>query len=109
MVRPKQQFLRNYTQEWLNDIKEVKGLLEAKFIQEFQVLNVVGDSNIGEESQWKLWMCIDLRELNKVSLKYRYPLQRITQIMDATIMHSTLSFFNALNKDDVEDKIYASF
>ena len=74
--------------------EEVDKLLKAKFIKEAHYPEWLANVVMVKKPNKKWRICIDYTDLNKVCLKYSFPLPRIDQLVDATAGHELLSFMD---------------
>jgi hypothetical protein len=75
--------------------KEVRKMLDARFIEEVHHPVWLANPVIVPKANGKLRMCIDYTNLNKAYPKDPYPLPRIDQIVDSTSGCDLLSFLDA--------------
>jgi hypothetical protein len=75
--------------------KEVRKLLDARFIEEVHHPVWLANPVIVPKANGKLQMCIDYTNLNKAYPKFPYALPRIDQIVDSTSGCDLLSFLDA--------------
>ncbi|GJZ52547.1 putative reverse transcriptase domain-containing protein, partial [Tanacetum coccineum] len=63
--------------------KEVEDKSEKKRLEDVPIFFTLGSSGlVCQEEGWIVRMCIDYRELNKLTVKNRYPLPRIDDLFD---------------------------
>jgi len=65
--------------------KEVKELLVAKIIILLKISNWVADLVLVRKKSGEIHLCVDLRNLNKVSLKDNYPLLKMDHILQKVV------------------------
>ena len=61
--------------------KEVKRLFDAKIIVNLRFLKWVANLVLVQKNNGDIGLCVDFRNLNKVSLKDNYPLPKMDQIL----------------------------
>lgn len=92
-----QQRLRRFKDEKEVTVKEVKKLLQARFIREIAyptwLANVVMVKKANEK--WRIY--VDFTDLNRACPKDCYPLSKISTLVDATSGYKTLSFLDAFS------------
>ena len=87
---------RFFNQERYDAISpEVKKLLQAGFIREVEYPKWVSNVVLMKMSNGKGRMCIDFIDLNKAYPNDSFPLPKIDQLVDSTVVHSLLSFMIA--------------
>ena len=82
----------------------------AKFIWEVYYPNWVANVVMVKKANGKWRMCVDFIDLNKACPKDSYPLPRIDQLVDSTMVHKLLSFmeaflgYNQIRMDEVDQE-----
>ena len=76
----------------LDDIKETKRLLEAKFIGPCQYAEWISSVVPMYKKNRKLRVCIDFRDLNKATPMDGYPMPIADMLIDAAVGHKVISF-----------------
>ena len=74
--------------------EEVKKQLDAGFLEVAKYLQWVANIVLVPKKDGKVRMCVDYRDLNRVSPKDNFPLPHIDTLMDNTAKHSLFSFMD---------------
>ena len=74
---------------------EVEKLLEVGFIREVEYSEWLANVVVVPKKEGKWRVCVDYTNLNDACPKDSFPLPRNDQIVDATVGHGMLSFFDA--------------
>uniref|UniRef100_A0A2N9J3T5 Uncharacterized protein n=1 Tax=Fagus sylvatica TaxID=28930 RepID=A0A2N9J3T5_FAGSY len=94
-------------------MEEVEKLLMTRFIREVYYPEWLANVVMVKKSSGKWRMCVDFTDLNKACPKDSYPLPRIDQLVDSTIVgHKLLSFmdtFSSYNQMDEADQEKTAF
>jgi hypothetical protein len=94
--KPIKQRQRRYTLERCETIQlEVNQLLESRFIRPVDYPSWLANPVLVEKPNGSWHMCIIYTGLNKACPKDEYPLPRICQIIDSTVLCELLSFLDA--------------
>ena len=92
---PIKQKLRRVKPEMLLKIKEeVKKQLDAGFLKVAKYPQWVANIVLVPKKDGKVRMCVDYRDLNRVSPKDNFPLTHIDTLVDNTAKHSLFSFID---------------
>jgi hypothetical protein len=87
---------KGYTTERHGAIRqEVNRLLETRFITPVDYPSFLANPILVEKLNGSWCMCIDYTSLNKPCPKDEYPLPRICQIIDSTVLCELLTFLDA--------------
>ena len=87
--------------------KEIKKLIEAKIIMALRFSRWVANLVMLRKKNRKIRLCIDFRNLNRVSLKDHYPLPKMDHILQRVVGSqriSTLDGFSGYNQIMVHPK-----
>ena len=94
-MKPVKQKLRRMKAEWTLKIKEeVKKYYNAGFLRVVNYLEWLANVVPVLKKDGKVRMCVDFRDLNKVSPKDDFPLPHIDILVDNTTGHALLSFMD---------------
>ena len=92
------QKLRKVKPEMLLKIKEeVKKQLDTGFLEVAKYPQWVANIVPVPKKDGKVWMCVDYRDLNRVSPKDNFPLPHIDTLVDNTAKHSLFSFIDGFS------------
>ena len=95
---PVKQKLRRVKPEMLLKIKEeVKKQLDAGFLEVAKYPQWVANIVPVSKKDGKVRMCVDYRDLNRVSPKDNFPLPHIDTLVDNTAKHSLFSFMDGFS------------
>ena len=78
--------------------KELNKLLMDKIIFPIQHTTWVANSLLVRKKSGEVWICIDFQNLNRVSLKYNYPIPSMDQILQSVSRFSLLSLLDGFSK-----------
>ena len=92
--QPFKQAPRRFNPNVLDDIKETERLLEAKFIRPCRYAEWISSVVLVYKKNRKLRVCIDFRDLNKVTPMDGYPMPIADMLVDATVRHKVISFMD---------------
>ena len=87
--------------------KEIKKLLAAKIIVPLRYSKWVANLGVVRKKNGEIRLCVDFRNLNKVSLKDNYPLPKMDHIMQRVVGASQMSLLDGYlgyNKISVHEK-----
>ena len=90
--------------------EEVQKLTMKKFIRKVYYLDWLANVVMVKKANGKWRMCVDFIDLNKACPKDSYPLPRIDQLVDSTMVHKLLSFmeaflgYNQIRMDEVDQE-----
>ena len=77
--------------------EEVKKQLDAGFLEVSKYPQWVANIVSGSKKDDKVRMCVDYRDLNRVSPKDNFPLSHINTLVDNTTKHSLFSFMDGFS------------
>ena len=92
--RPFKQAPRRFNPNVLDDIKETKRLLEAKFIRPCRYAEWISSVVPMYKKNGKLRVCIDFRDLNKATPMNGFPMSIADMLVDAGAGHKVISFMD---------------
>ena len=92
-----QQGARRCNPKVLPDIKaEITRLIEAKFIRQCRYDEWISNVVLVYKKNGKLRVCIDFRNLNKVTPMDGYPMPVADMLVDAATTHKVISFMDGM-------------
>jgi hypothetical protein len=77
--------------------KEIKKNYDAKIIVPLCFSKWVSNLDPTRKKSWEIILCIDFRNLNKVSLKDNYPLPKMDHILQMVVRSSRISFLDGFS------------
>jgi hypothetical protein len=94
--RPYRQPAQNFSQEIVVKIKEeVERLLKANFVQPCRYTEWVSNMvPVEKKNTEKIRVCVDFRNLNRVTLKDEYPMPVVDLLINNASGHKMLSFLD---------------
>ena len=96
LITPRKQPLRHPSKEHTEAIREeVTRLKQAGAIKEVFYPEWLANTVVVKKKSGKWRVCVDFTDLNKTYPKDPFPMPKIDQLVDATISHSRMSFFDA--------------
>ena len=77
------------------DIKtEITRLIEANFVRQYRYAEWISNVVLVYKKNGKLLVCIDFKDLNKVTLMDGYPMPIADMLIDAAAGHKVISFMD---------------
>ena len=76
-------------------IEEVKKLKEASAIMEVLYLSWLSNTVVVKKKTSKWRVCVNFTSLNRACPKDYFPLPKIDQLVDSTLVHACMSFLDA--------------
>ena len=77
--------------------KEIKNMYDAKIIVPLRYSKLVSNLVPTRKKTREIRLCIDFKNLNKVSLKDNYPLQKIDHILQKVVGSSRISLLDGFS------------
>ena len=95
-ITPKRQPPRRLSKEHAEAVKnEVTKLKQAEAIKEVFYPQWLANTVVVKKKTGKWRVCVDFTDLNKACPKYPFPMSWINQLVDVTVGHPRMSFFDA--------------
>ena len=77
--------------------KEVKIMFDAQIIAPIKYSNWISNLVTTRKKTGEIRLCVDFRNLNKVSLKYNYPLPKMDHILQRVVGSSKISLLDGFS------------
>ena len=95
-ITPKRQPPRRLSKEHAEAVRnEVTKLKQAETIKEVFYPQWLANTVVVKKKTGKWRVCVDFTDLNKACPKYPFPMSWINQLVDVTVGHPRMSFFDA--------------
>jgi hypothetical protein len=93
--RPYKQAMRSFKPEIVGKVKEeVDRLLRAGFIRPCRYTEWVSNIVPVEKNTGKIWICVDFRDLNRITPKDEYPMPIADMLNDSVLGNKMISFLD---------------
>ena len=77
--------------------KEVKRMYNAQIIAPIKYFDWVSNLVPTRKKTWEIRLCVDFRNINKVSLKDNYPLPKMDHILQRVVGSSRISLLDGFS------------